>query len=97
MGLPPGARFFSTRMELHGELQEQREETRLAAVLDDLRDRLHKEVAAMTTDNFLVRQKRRHMEQFTMRHLCAHGIPSDHPRGDEDPRPRVLSGLLRNM
>ena len=67
VGLPLGARLFSTRVELIGALQERPEEERPTSLLSTLRDRLHAEVAAMPADNFLVRRKRRHVERFQER------------------------------
>ncbi|MCZ8133529.1 MAG: DEAD/DEAH box helicase family protein [Rhodobacteraceae bacterium] len=68
MGHPIGARLFNTRVSLISELAGKEEHAGLA---DDLRDRLHQEVAGMTIDNFLVRQKRRTVEKFQQRDAWA--------------------------
>ncbi len=64
MGLPIGARLFNTRVDLIAEIDGREPHTDL---LKGLRDRLHEEVAGMSVDNFLVRQKRRPVEKFQKR------------------------------
>jgi type I restriction enzyme R subunit len=64
MGLPLGARLFTTRVELIAALDGKEAH---AALSSDVKDRLHQEVAGMNPDNFLVRQKRRPVEKFQKR------------------------------
>lgn len=63
-GLPLGARLFNTRVAILGEMADKEPHQQLAK---EIRDRLHEEVAGMTVDNFLVRQKRRTVEKFQKR------------------------------
>lgn len=71
---PLGARLFNTRVELAAELQGKEPHQALGA---GIRDRLHAEVAGMTTANFLVRQKRRTVETFQKREAWDRLTPED--------------------
>ena len=57
-----GKRMFTARVDLIAQLGEV--DADHGALAEDLRDRLHAEVAAMNLDNFMVRRKRRHVERF---------------------------------
>ncbi|MDX1743527.1 MAG: DEAD/DEAH box helicase family protein, partial [Ruegeria sp.] len=59
---PIGERLFATRVELIGDLQEQEEDH--SELLASLKGRLHDEVLGMNLENFMVRDKRRAVEQF---------------------------------
>ncbi|MDO6732907.1 DEAD/DEAH box helicase family protein [Marinovum sp. 2_MG-2023] len=60
--LPIGERLFKTRVELIGDLQEQ--ESTHADLEKSLKERLFDEVSGMNLENFMVRDKRRAVEQF---------------------------------
>jgi len=60
--LPIGERLFKTRVELIGDLQEQ--EGTHADLEKSLKERLFDEVFGMNLENFMVRDKRRAVEQF---------------------------------
>ncbi|MFT6228110.1 MAG: type I restriction enzyme R subunit [Paracoccaceae bacterium] len=57
-----GKRLFTARVDLIAQLGEV--DADHGALAEDLRDRLHAEVAGMNLDNFMVRRKRRHVERF---------------------------------
>jgi type I restriction enzyme R subunit len=57
-------RLFANRVEIAGELQSARDDENAARLLGDIKARLRDEVAGMSLDNFLVRAKRRAVEQF---------------------------------
>ncbi|WP_241524156.1 type I restriction-modification enzyme R subunit C-terminal domain-containing protein [Oceaniglobus indicus] len=59
---PIGERLFITRVELVGELQEEKEEH--SQLTNSLKDRLHDEVVGMNLENFMVRDRRRAVEHF---------------------------------
>jgi type I restriction enzyme R subunit len=63
-GLPLSARLFNTRVAITGEMEGKEPHQALAK---KIKDRLHEEVAGMTVENFLVRQKRRSVEKFQKR------------------------------
>lgn len=59
---PIGERLFTARVDLIGNLQQKGEAH--AALVASLKGRLHDEVLAMNVENFIVRSKRRHVENF---------------------------------
>jgi len=59
---PIGERLFATRVELIGELQEQEDEH--SELTTSIKDLLRDEVLGMNLENFMVRDKRRAVEQF---------------------------------
>jgi type I restriction enzyme, R subunit len=59
-----GKRLFVTRLELIGEIDRQGPEADAASVRVDAAGLLHEEVAAMNIDNFVVRPKRKYVEQY---------------------------------
>lgn len=61
-GKPIGERLFATRVDLVGVLQEHEEEH--AELLGVVKKRLHDEVLGMNLENFMVRHKRRAVENF---------------------------------
>jgi type I restriction enzyme R subunit len=63
-GLPLSARLFNTRVEIIGAMDGKEPHQALSS---EIKDRLHEEVAGMSVDNFLVRQKRRTVERFQKR------------------------------
>jgi type I restriction enzyme R subunit len=64
-----GKRLFTARVDLIAQFGEA--EADHGALAEDLRDRLHAEVAGMNLDNFMVRRKRRHVERFQDREAWA--------------------------
>lgn len=59
---PIGERLFTTRVQLVGVLQDQ--EDKHVELLGSVKKRLHDEVLGMNLENFMVRNKRRAVEQF---------------------------------
>jgi type I restriction enzyme R subunit len=70
-----GKRLFTARVDLIAQLGEV--DADHGALAEDLRDRLHAEVAGMNLDNFMVRRKRRHVERFQDREAWASLDPAD--------------------
>ncbi|MDO6799205.1 DEAD/DEAH box helicase family protein [Shimia thalassica] len=98
-----GERLFTTRVELIGAIQEQDEPHE--ELISDLKSRLSDEVRGMNTENFLVRAKRRSVEEFQKEESWKHlsfddrmtlcndvaGLPSSY---EDDPLPAKQFDLL---
>lgn len=104
-----GARLFKYRLELHSALEKTPEES-ITELRTQIADVLHKEVAAMNVENFLVRPKRREVEAFRERSVwdtlapeqydtaihALPGLPSELPAEDETAK-RFDAMILRTQ